>query len=144
MPPTERTLRATIVDGARVTDVDALAAPDADTLRLTPDDLTRATGWSLKPEGLCRDDVCYPVRDRAAVVTDGGISLRGVAEVLGRPLACESDPPVAVLGEAPAAVGAALASGRAPNFALPDLDGATIELDDYAGRKRMLFAWSSW
>ena len=144
MSPASATRRATIVDGDRVTDIDAIAAPDAATLFLSAGDLTRATGWVLRPEGLCRDDVCLPVRDRAAVVTEGGISLHGVADVLGRPLAYEPDPPVAVLGEAPATVGTSLASGRAPNFALPDLDGGTIELDDYAGRKRMLFAWSSW
>jgi hypothetical protein len=134
--------RATIVDGDRVTVLDATIG--ADTPFVSPADLTRATGWTLKPEGLCRDDVCVPVRDRAAVLTDARISLRGVAMTLGRPIAFEADPPVAVLGEAPAAVGAALRSRQAPNFALPELDGGTIELDDYAGRKRMLFAWSSW
>jgi hypothetical protein len=137
-----RTQRATIVDGERVTEVDARVEPD--NAFLSADDFTRATGWTLAPEGLCRDDACYPVRDRSAVVAQDTISLRGAAEVLGRPLAFEADPPVAVLGEAPAAVGASLASGQAPNFALPDLDGGTIELDDYAGRKRMIFAWSSW
>ena len=131
-----------IIDGDRVTEVDAVAG--ADTLFLAPDDLRRATGWTLKPEGLCRDDVCFPVHDREALMTDGEISLRVVAGVLGRPLAIEPDPPVAVLGAAPATIGASLASGRAPNFALPDLEGNTIELDDYAGRKRMIFAWSSW
>lgn len=136
------TQRSTIVDGDRVTEVDARVGDT--TLFLSPEDLTRATQWDLKPEGLCRDDTCIPVRDLDAVVAGGMVSLRGVAEVLGRPLALEVDAPVAVLGESAASVGAALTSGRAPNFALPELDGGTVELDDFAGRKRMLFAWSSW
>ena len=144
MSPASAPQRATIVDGDRVTSVALIGGPDAETLHLAPEDLVRATGWSLRPEGLCRGDVCFPVRDRATIMRDGAISLRGVADLLGRPLAYEPDPPVAVLGEAPATVGASLASGRAPNFALPDLDGGTIELDVFAGRKRMLFAWSSW
>jgi hypothetical protein len=142
MAPSRGTTTAVVVDGDRATEVAARA--DGTTLLLSPDELTRATGWALKPEGLCRDDVCFPVSDRAVLEVDGEISLPAVAGVLGRPLAFEADPPVAVLGEAPADLGGALASGRAPNFALPDLSGATIELDDYAGRKRMLFAWSSW
>ena len=142
MSPTSASASALVVDGDRSTEV--AAHLDGTTLLLAPDDLTRATGWELKPEGLCRDDVCFPVRDRAALEVDGTISLQGVAGVLGRPLAFEGHPPVAVLGEAPADVGVALESGRAPNFALPDLSGGTIELDDYAGKKRMLFAWSSW
>jgi hypothetical protein len=78
MSPASTTQRATIVDGDRVTDIDATAAPDAATLFLSAGDLTRATGWALRPEGLCRDDVCLPVRDRAAVVTEGGISLHAL------------------------------------------------------------------
>ena len=144
MSPASTNRQATIVDGDRVTSVTSIGVPDAETLYLSPEDLARATGWSFQPEGLCRGDVCFPVRDRATIMRDGAVSLRGVADVLGRPLAYEPDPPVAVLGEAPATVGASLASGRAPNFALRDLDGGTIELDDFAGRKRMLFAWSSW
>ncbi len=142
MPPGSPTPAAVVVDGDRSTEVPA--STDGSTLFLSPRELTLATGWALEPEGLCRGDVCFPVRDRAAVEVDGSISLHGVAGVLGRPLAFEADPPVAVLGEAPADVGVALASGRAPNFALPDLSGGTIELDDFAGKKRMLFAWSSW
>lgn len=133
---------ATIVDGDRVSEVSA--SNDGTTLLLSPADFTRATGWALKPEGLCRDDVCVPLRDRAALERDGAISLRGVAEALGRPLALEADPSVAVLGEAPEDVGAALATGKAPNFTLPDVDGGTVELDDFAGRKRMISTWSSW
>ncbi len=142
MPPASGATTAVIVDGDRTTEL--AARVDRTTLFLSPDELTRATGWSLEPEGLCRRDVCFPVRDRASLEAGGAISLHGVAAVLGRPVAFEADPPVAVLGEAPTDLGAALASGRAPGFALPDLDGGTVELDDYAGKKRMLFAWSSW
>ena len=44
--------------------------------RPLPDDLRVAIGWELKPEGLCRDDVCVPVRDRDALLVDGMVDLR--------------------------------------------------------------------
>lgn len=134
--------RATIIDGDHDSEVAVVVADD--TLLLALADLERATGWELEAEGLCRDNVCVPAPDLAAVEADGAISVRAVAEALGRPIALESHPPVAVLGEAPATVAATLASDRAPSFTLPDLDGGSIALDDYAGRKRMIFAWSSW
>jgi len=133
---------ATIVDHDRVTVVHATR--DDDTLLVEADDLARATGWALKPEGLCRDDVCVPVRDRSALASERGVDVRAFAAALGRPVALEPAASMAVLGEGSDAVGAQLASLTAPPFTLPDLDGNPVSLADFAGRKRLLIAWASW
>jgi hypothetical protein len=133
---------ATIVDDDRATVVDATR--DDDTLLVEAHDLARATGWTLKPEGLCRDDICVPVRDRDALVRDHRIDLRDFAVALNRPLALEPAAALAVLGEGSDTVGAQLASLTAPPFTLPDLDGNPVALADFAGRKRLLIAWASW
>ena len=103
-----------------------------------------AVGWDLRPEGLCRGNVCVQVHDPDAMYVDGSVSLRTVADSLRRPFAMSSEPAVAVLGEASDALDPQLLDHRAPPFTLPDLDGNSVALDDYAGRKRMLLAWSSW
>jgi hypothetical protein len=133
---------ATIVDNDR--EVTVPAATHDRTLLVAPDDLARATGWVLKPEGLCRDNVCVPIRDEHALVVDDAVDLRAFGAVLGRPVAVEPDAGLAVLGEAPAPLGTRLAALEAPPFTLPDLDGHPVSLDDYAGRKRLLIAWASW
>ena len=132
----------TLVDNDRELTVRATAHDG--TLLVDPDDLARATGWALRPEGLCRDNVCVPLRDEQAVVVDDAIDLRAFGAVLGRPVAVEPDVGLAVLGEAPAPLGTRLAALEAPSFTLPDLDGHPVSLDDFAGRKRLLIAWASW
>lgn len=124
--------------------VEVEAAERDGTLLLTPDELTRATGWELRPEGLCRGHVCVPVRDPDALFVDGAIDLRAVAEALHRPLAFEPRPAIAVLGDSAMAVGEQMASLRAPEFTLPDLDDNAVSLADFAGRRKLLLAWSSW
>ena len=60
---------ATILTGEETHEVGAVARPA--TLLLDPTTLREVTGWELKPEGLCRDDVCVPTRGRADVHVDG-------------------------------------------------------------------------
>ncbi len=129
---------ATIIDDDH--ELHVRVTPRADTLLVDPDDLP-ATGWSLKPEGLCRGEVCVPVRDREALVSRDGIDLRAFAKTLARPIAIEPDAALAVLGEPDASGPRSL---DAPDFTLPDLDGNPVSLRAFDGRKRLLIAWSSW
>lgn len=103
-----------------------------------------ALGWTLKPEGLCRGDVCIPVRDREALVHDGALDLTTLAGLLGRPLALDVAEKAAALGTDAAARESTLAAGEAPDFALPDLSGQVHRLSDHRGKKVLLVAYASW
>ena len=122
------------------------AAIEGERLLLDPAALLEATGWELKPEGLCRDELCVPVRPSDGVDVDGRVDLGAMAAVMRRPLATELDGgvAVAVLGEAAADRAAARASAVAPPFELETVDGGRVSLDQFAGRKRLLHAWASW
>ncbi len=107
-----------------------------------------ATGWELKPEGLCRDDVCVPVQDRDSLLAGdpdrGEIDLAAFASALGRPHAIDVDEGVIVVGESAGTVAERLRSLEAPDVTLADLDGAPVALSEYSGRKRILVTWASW
>jgi len=132
----------TLIDEGRALAVDAVVHRDA--LRLAPATLERALGWELKPQGLCRDETCIPVRDRAALVHADGLDLAALAGLLDRPIAIDPTEGVAVLGAPAAARAHRLASTEAPDFTLPDLDGRLHSLHDQRGKKTLLIAWASW
>jgi peroxiredoxin len=108
------------------------------------DELAAATGWVVKPEGLCRGDVCVPLLGRPVVAADGSVDLVEWAAALSYPLAVDADHDVAALApgahvEEPLTVGS-----MAPDVELPDVDGALHSLGELAGRKRVLVTWASW
>jgi peroxiredoxin len=106
-------------------------------------DLVAATGWAIKPEGLCRADVCVPLGDRVVRSASGRVELSAWCEALGYVLAV--DPEHAVAAILPAVARAAVAVGdRAPEIALPGVDGQVHSLQESAGRKRVLVTWASW
>ncbi len=107
-------------------------------LAIDPADLARATGWSAKPEGLCRDGVCVPFRGGDA----GRLDARAVARALAMPLVEDAATGLATLG--PASGGPALASATAPELELPDLDGRPFRLSSLRGQKVLLVAWAPW
>ena len=120
------------------------AVIDGDRVRVAPDQVAEALGWQLRDEGLCRGDVCTPVRERAALVSDDGIDLAVLAEVLDRPLAIDTGERIAVLGTSAGARAGELESLKAPDFELPDLAGRMHRLSDHRGKKVLLIAHASW
>jgi hypothetical protein len=133
---------ATILTGEEVHDVEVVGPPG--TLLLTPASLLAVTGWELKPEGLCREDVCVPTRSRTDVQVDGRVDLRVVSELLGRPLAIDDETAVAALGESAATRAAQLASGRVDDLVLHEIDGAPIAWPALGRKKKVLVTWASW
>jgi hypothetical protein len=111
---------------------------------LDPDQLPSAVGWTLKPEGLCRDDACVPVRDRAALFHDERLDLTAVAGALGRPVVVDAEAGIVAVALDRAPRRDARQLLVAPDFELADLDGTRHRLSDWRGRKRLLHAFSSW
>jgi hypothetical protein len=127
---------------------DATVAVDAELVDgrvlLAPDALTVALGWTLKPEGLCRDDVCVPVRDRRALVVDDQVDLVAAADALGRLVVVDPDAAIVAVALDREQRRAALESLTAPDVVLSDLDGQPHALSEWRGQKRLLHAFASW
>jgi hypothetical protein len=90
-------------------------------------------GWDLKPEGLCRDDVCISLPDRS--------SIRALAAALRRPLVEAREQGLMALGPE---AGRALMSARAPGLTLTDWRGGDWSLSSLLGQKVLIIAWAPW
>jgi hypothetical protein len=111
-------------------------------LDVTAEEFLAETGWEIKPEGACRDDVCVPLPE-LAVDADGRFDARIVADRLGMPIAHDDGHALWAFGP-PSGDRRVLDSVRMPPLVLPDFDGATYDLESSRGRKVLLVAWASW
>ena len=105
-------------------------------------DARRVTGWTLKPEGMCRDERCVPLPP-AAVVGDE-VDVAAFWKKLGGPAIAAEDGGVWSLGAPADERTAALEGLVAPDFTLPDIDGTPRTLSELRGRKVFLATWASW
>src|SRR4051795_5234582 len=110
---------------------------DGDRVLLDAVGLGELTGWQLKPEGLCRDDVCVPVRDPDLTV-DGAIDVGRFAVALARPAVVDAVNGVVARGERSADRRGPIEAGLAPDFTLPQLDGGTFTLSSPGRRHKPL------
>lgn len=101
-------------------------------------------GWELKPQGLCRDDECVPVRDRELLLHGDSVDLCAAAAAVGVDSMLAEDTDLVALSVPSSVRSDALKGRRAPDFVLPDLNGKDHSLEQFAGRKRMLVAFASW
>src|SRR5215510_2541394 len=112
-----------------------------DTLALAPDELLAQTGWEIKPEGACKDDVCVPLTG-VSTRDDGTIDASEFASRMGMPLVADEAHGIWALG--PRAGGNCLDSAELPPIVLDDFDGRSFDLASLRGRKMLLTTWSSW
>ncbi|MBV8168208.1 MAG: redoxin domain-containing protein [Alphaproteobacteria bacterium] len=123
-----------------LTDKGEFSVPATDGLWMSAADAERATGWSLKPEGMCRDAVCVPLATSA--VRGDRVDLAAFWQKLGAPAVHDGD--VWALGASPEDRSRALAGLQAPDFELPDLAGTPHRLSALRGKKIFLATWASW
>jgi hypothetical protein len=120
----------------------------ADDLWMTLADLKRATGFVIKPQGICRDELCFPIpRGRRSAFlsrqrSTTWFNLSEFARLLRQPVAREAE--VWYFGPRPDEQNGFIKSLIAPDFKLPDMNGRAHSLSDFRGRKVLLLTWASW
>jgi hypothetical protein len=125
-----------------LTDAHEFTVEATNGLWLAGADAARVTGWTLKPEGMCRDDHCIPLP--ATAVGAGRVDVEALWRRLGNPVLSADDRQTWVLGAGAGDRNAALAGLMAPDFALPDLSGTRRTLSELRGKKVLLVTWASW
>lgn len=126
----------------------AQRSDDTDSLWVRVDQLKQATGWQLKPEGVCLGEICVPLfePEREAWIADADdwvwFCYSAFADKIGQQHVRDGD--VWSLGSVPEVRRMGLESGLAPDFEMTDRYGDTVRLSDLRGRKVVLFTWASW
>ena len=137
--------RVTVLTDSAVVELADFDLRDGD-LWVTHDSLRAATGFELKPEGLCRGDLCFPLpRGRENEFSrDNSVNLAAFWRYRGGPVISSRPGDVWVFGDPPPERAARLASLEAPDFTLPDSAGHLHSLSDFRGKKVLLATWASW
>jgi hypothetical protein len=119
-------------------------------LWVTLADLTRATGFVVKPQGVCREELCFPLPSarKSEFLTKRGNSqwfnLSAFARMLHQPVAYDDSLATWYFGPRPEAQNSFLQSLEAPDFTLPDMNGKPHSLSDFRGKKVLIVTWASW
>ncbi len=119
----------------------------ADQLWITNADLKRSTRFEVKPQGVCRDELCFPLpksRRREFISKNKSLfNLTAFAQLTQQPVAHDAALSTWYFGLR-SDQRQALASLQAPDFTLPDMNGKLHSLSEFRGRKVLLITWASW
>jgi len=148
LPAAGKEIHATIVYDDVATGIDS-AREDADQLWITTSDLTRATRFEVKPQGVCRDVLCFPLpkaKKEEFLHQDAGktwFNLTAFARLVRQPVAHDAALSTWYFGLRSDQT-QMLSSLYAPDFTLPDINGKQRSLSEFRGKKVLLVTWASW
>ena len=141
-------IRTTIVYDDAATEINP-ANQEPGQLWITTSDLTRSTGFEIKPQGVCRKELCFPLpkaQKQDFVRKNAGknwFNLLAFAQLVQQPVAHDDALSIWYFGLR-ADQRQTLASLQAPDFTLPDMNGKMHSLHDFHGKKVFLITWASW
>jgi len=113
-----------------------------DRLDLTAEEFAAVTGWEIKPEGACLDEVCIPLPP-LDLDAEGRFDVTVIADRLDMPIAHDDTHDLWAFGPR-SGDRRVLDRARMPELVLPDFDGNPFDLASERGRKVVLVAWGSW
>jgi peroxiredoxin len=124
-----------------------VADRQGDTLVIDASSLAERTGWSVKPEGLCRDAVCLPRTLWPGLTRDDGVDAATLAAALmatvGQPVVVDLDAAIIGMGTPAVVRRAAMATLSLPHLDVGDLDGRPVDIGAIEGKK-LLVSFASW
>jgi hypothetical protein len=113
-------------------------------------ELTRSTGFVVKPQGVCRSELCFPLpkQRKADFLGQRGkvtwFNLSEFARLVKQRVAHDEKLATWCFGPRPEGQNGYLATLEAPKFTLPDRNGKLHSLSDFRGKKVLLITWASW
>lgn len=140
--------RVTIIYDDKASEISD-ANQNAGRLWITTADLKRATEFELKPQGVCRNELCFPLpkSEETQFVQKNGektwFNLAAFARLVHQPIAHDEALSTLYFGLRSDQV-ESLSSLKAPDFHLPDMNGRIHSLSDFRGKKVLLVTWASW
>jgi len=125
------------------------AREEAGQLWITMTDLKHATRFELKPQGVCREELCFPVPSGRKAEFENRSSgkdwfnLTAFAALVRQPVVHDAVLATWYFGLR-SDQRESLSSLQAPDFTLPDMQGNLHSLSDFKGKKVLLVTWASW
>lgn len=126
------------------------AVVDEAGLWVSPDELPMVSGFTLKPEGACLDEVCVPVkRDADSKLYrerdgQGYVNASALAGVVNQAFAHDEGKTVWSFAPVEQTQRSYVNSAVAPDFELKDRAGNVVRLSDFRGKKVLIHTWASW
>lgn len=149
----EKTQRTIIYEGI-ITEVAAapasVSASDSADLWVKLADMKRATRFEIKPQGICRDELCFPIpkaRKHAFLKKRGALTWFNMSEfarLVRQPVAYDTEHATWFFGPRADEQNGYLTTLAAPDFTLPDMNGKLHSLSKFRGKKVLLVTWASW